>query len=141
MPSTLLSRREESRAYSSCGLQMRTTAPIKLRRIGLDPTRDRGVIHTQSPFQHDFFEISVAERIAQIPANAQQKNVGLEVAPFERILAVVAHNGDLFRSLLSTVADQLFLCNTTPIRTSRLEGASRWFFSGGQEMKAFRLSF
>lgn len=31
---------------------------------------------------------------------------------FERILALVAHGGDLFHSFLATVTDQLFHCNT-----------------------------
>jgi hypothetical protein len=35
------------------------------------------------------------------------------VAPFEGIRALVAHDKDLFRSFLPTVADQLCICNTT----------------------------
>jgi len=37
----------------------------------------------QSPFGHHFFQISIAERIAQVPANAQQDDFGLVMPPFE----------------------------------------------------------
>jgi hypothetical protein len=40
---------------------MRTATPIEFRSITLNPAVDRGVIYLQSPFQHHFFEIAIAE--------------------------------------------------------------------------------
>jgi hypothetical protein len=37
----------------------------------------------------------------------------LEVTPFEEILALMAHEGDLTCSFSLTVADRLSFCNTT----------------------------
>jgi hypothetical protein len=34
---------------------------------------------------HHFFEIAIAESIAQIPANAEKDDLGFVVSPFERI--------------------------------------------------------
>src|SRR6266581_9780585 len=101
---------------------MGATTPFKLWSIRLPPAVNGGMVHLQSTFLHDFFEISVTERIAKIPANTQQNNVCLEVAPFERILALVAHGGDLFRSFLPTVADQLCLCNTSAMSARHPSG-------------------
>jgi hypothetical protein len=60
------------------------------------------MIDVQATLQHHFFEISIAERIAQIPANTEQDNVSLEVAPFERVLVIVAHE-EIFFSLFSSL--------------------------------------
>ena len=43
-----------------------------------------GVIDVQSPLAHHLLQVSVAERIPQVPADTQQNNLGLEVTPFER---------------------------------------------------------
>jgi hypothetical protein len=45
------------------------------------------------------------------------------VTPFEGILALTAHDGDLFRSFLPTLADQLFICNTA----QKAALAQRWY--------------
>jgi hypothetical protein len=91
---------------------MRRASLFQFRCRGLNPPVDRGVIDTEPTFQHDLFKVSVAERIAKIPANTQENDVRLEVTPLKRILAVMAHEGDFFRSFLSTLADQLCICNT-----------------------------
>jgi hypothetical protein len=51
------------------------------------------MIHMQATLQHHLFEIPIAERIAQIPANTEENEVGLEMTPLERVLALLAHNG------------------------------------------------
>jgi hypothetical protein len=65
---------------------MRSAALLQFWSILLNPAVDRRMIDRQSPFQHDFFEISVTERIAQIPAYAQKDDVSLKMTPFERLL-------------------------------------------------------
>jgi len=37
------------------------------------------------------FEISIAQRIPKVPSHTEQNDVGLEMTPFERMLALVAH--------------------------------------------------
>src|SRR5207248_2448255 len=91
---------------------MRATTPVEFRSIVLNPAVNGTMIDMQTPLQHDLFEVPITQRIPQIPPHAQQNDVGLEVTPFEGILALVAHNGNLFCSFPSTLADQLFICNT-----------------------------
>ena len=57
----------------------------------LDPAVNGTMIDMQTPLQHDLFEVPITQRISQIPPHAQQNDVGLEVTPFEGILALVAH--------------------------------------------------
>jgi hypothetical protein len=41
------------------------------------------VIHLQSPFCHHFFQIPIAQAVAQIPAQTQHNKFALEMAPLE----------------------------------------------------------
>jgi hypothetical protein len=41
------------------------------------------VIHFQSPFRHHFFQIPIAQAVAQIPAQTQHNKFTLEMAPLE----------------------------------------------------------
>ena len=67
-----------------CGrFQVRPASGFEFGRIPLNPTKDRGVIDRESPLLHHLFQVSVAEGISQIPADAKQDDVGLEVMPFE----------------------------------------------------------
>jgi hypothetical protein len=50
-----------------CGLHMRTATTVQLRSIMLDPAVNRRMIDRQSAFQHDFFQVAITERIAEIP--------------------------------------------------------------------------
>jgi len=49
-------------------------------------TVDRGVIDVQTPFERHLLQVAVAQSIPQVPTNAEQNDVGLEMMPFERIL-------------------------------------------------------
>ncbi len=51
-----------------------------------------GMVHLQSPFPHHFLQIAVAQRIAQVPAHAEQNDLRLKMTPFERTLLV--HEGN-----------------------------------------------
>lgn len=44
---------------------------------------DGGVIDVQTPLQHDLFQVSIAQGIAQVPVDAQQNDIGLEMTLFE----------------------------------------------------------
>jgi hypothetical protein len=48
---------------------MRTATPFKLRGIALNPPVDRGMIDRKPTFSHHFFEVTIAERIAEIPTD------------------------------------------------------------------------
>jgi hypothetical protein len=67
-------------------LQLRAAPPFKFRRIMLNPSIDRRMIDMQSSLHHHFLKVTVAQRITEIPPHTQENTVGLEVAPFERIL-------------------------------------------------------
>src|SRR5260370_2835039 len=49
----------------------------------MDAAVGRGVIDMQSARGQHFLQISVAERIAEVPAEKEQNNLSLEVTPFE----------------------------------------------------------
>ena len=42
-----------------------------------------GVIQRQPPFRHHFFQVSAAERVTQIPPDAEQDYFWLKMPPFE----------------------------------------------------------
>src|SRR5690242_3555861 len=69
----------------SRGFQRGSTAPVQFWGIVLDPAVDGGVINTQTPLQHHFLEVAVAERITSVPAYAQQDDVCLEMTPLEGV--------------------------------------------------------
>jgi hypothetical protein len=60
--------------------------------IMLDPAPDRDVIHGQAPLFQDLFQISVAQRIAQVPAHLQNDNHIGKVSPAERCWSGPAHH-------------------------------------------------
>jgi len=68
------------------------------------------MIDMQASLQHHLFEVPIAQRIAQIPPNAQENDRWLEMTPFEGILALITHERTSFPP---TLTDQLFICNTT----------------------------
>jgi len=46
----------------------------------LHPAPNRNVVHRQAAFRHHFFQVAVAKRVPQIPAQAQNDNYVLEVS-------------------------------------------------------------
>jgi hypothetical protein len=64
--------------------EMGSAALLQFWCIVLHPTIDRCMIDVQAPLEHHLFQISVAERIPEVPADTEQNDLGLEVAPFER---------------------------------------------------------
>jgi hypothetical protein len=42
------------------------------------------MIDRETPLEHQFLDISIAQGITQIPADTTYNDFGLEVAPFER---------------------------------------------------------
>jgi hypothetical protein len=51
---------------------MPAQALVHNRGIAQHPPRHRGVVHAEAALRHHFLEISIAERIPKVPANAQQ---------------------------------------------------------------------
>ena len=41
------------------------------------------MVYRESPFQHHFFEVTVTERITQVPPDTEQDDVGLKMTPLE----------------------------------------------------------
>jgi hypothetical protein len=53
------------------------------RRIVLDPSVNGGVVDVDASFFHHLFEITIADAILAVPADALENDLALEVAPFE----------------------------------------------------------
>lgn len=74
------------------GFQIRSRALFQFRSVILDPAEDRAMSHTRSAFPHHGFEVTIAERVTEGPANTEKKHVSLEVGPCERML--MTHEGN-----------------------------------------------
>lgn len=69
-----------------------TTKPlIQNGRITLHPTPYGDVIYREPTLRHDLLQIAVAERVSQIPPDAQNDNHILEVAPTEQGRTILGH--------------------------------------------------
>jgi hypothetical protein len=56
------------------------------RRIGQNPAVQGGVVHRQAALQKQLLDVTVAERIAQIPGDGLQDQRRLEVPALEVVL-------------------------------------------------------
>src|SRR3712207_8150706 len=56
------------------------------RRIGQDPTVQGGVVHLQAALPEQLLDVTIAERIAQVPGDGLQDQRRLEVAALEVVL-------------------------------------------------------
>src|SRR6266536_1694114 len=77
---------------------------IQNGRITLDPTPDGNVIHRQSTLRHHLLQISVAQRITQVPPDAKNDDPVLKVSPTEQRRPILAHRFTL-------AEPPVFLCN------------------------------
>jgi hypothetical protein len=50
----------------------------------LDPRKDRGVIDRNAAFMHQFFDVPIAQGIAEIPADGAEDDFSLKVALLEQ---------------------------------------------------------
>src|SRR5689334_23143161 len=71
--------------------EMKAASPFQFGCVLLNPAIDRRMIDVQTTLPHHFLQVSIAQRIAQIPPHALQNDICLEMTPFERILTLTAH--------------------------------------------------
>ena len=76
--------------------EVRLASFLSFRSILLNPAIDRGMVHVQTPLPHHLFQVAIAERISQVPADAEQNEVGFVMTPFERVLIVHVGNSSVF---------------------------------------------
>ena len=82
------------------------------------------MVHRKAAFGHHFFQISVAQRVAQVPTNASENNFGLVVPPLEK----VRHRSALIRIVsmwMNTRYPDTDLYATEPIVPSSV-GIRKW---------------
>ena len=77
--------------------------------IMLDPAPNGYVVQGQAPFRHPLFQVAVAERVPQIPLDAQNDNHVLEVSPPEQSLAVFGSPSHPTRSTDGRLQQILFI--------------------------------
>src|SRR5262249_20601059 len=65
--------------------QVRTNSFLQLRCISLNPPVNRREIDREAAFTHNFFEVTIAEGITEIPAYAEKDDFALVMTPFEWI--------------------------------------------------------
>ena len=71
--------------------QFRTTAAVQFRRVPLNPTPDRDVIHAEVALRHDFFQIPQAEAEPEIPPDAQDDDLGFKMPSLKQRWPVPSH--------------------------------------------------
>ncbi len=113
--------------------EMGSASLLQFWCIVLHSAVDRGVIDVETALEHHFLQISIAERIAQIPAYAEQNNLSFNMTPFERGGSI--HNADssqqnnpkftgqasLLQHYLGTVV-RCPVCDTALIRIAHAKG-------------------
>jgi hypothetical protein len=72
-------------------LKMRSAAFVQLWRICLHPAPNATGVQLDTTFGHQFADVLVGERIAEIPAHAQNDHVSRVLVPFERIAHIDRH--------------------------------------------------
>ncbi len=58
------------------GFEVRSTSFLQFGSVALHPAVDRCVMDLQSAFPHHFLQIAVAERVAQVPPDTQENDLG-----------------------------------------------------------------
>jgi hypothetical protein len=58
-------------------------AIFHFRRVVLNPTVERRVIHLKTAFQHHFRQITIADPVFAIPPDTTQNHLPTEMTPFE----------------------------------------------------------
>jgi hypothetical protein len=64
-------------------LQVRSAAFVQLRPICLHPTPNAAGLHLDTAFGHQFADVLIGERVAKLPAHAQNDHFSRELAPFD----------------------------------------------------------
>lgn len=67
------------------GLQVYPTAPVQLRGIGLNPAPDAARIQLNPTFGQKLGDVSVSQRIAQVPPDTKDDHLTRKMATFERV--------------------------------------------------------
>jgi hypothetical protein len=84
--------------------KMAPYALVQKRRIVQDSTSNGGVIHAESPFGNQFFQLAVTERVPQIPTNTQQDHLLLKMSSLKSCRPAFAHSVHLI-SPTSAIGD------------------------------------
>ena len=107
---TSICRRPEYRSrrsatkYSFSGVRNGRGGSVRGRSA--DPTPDGDMIHAEVPLSHNLLYVK-AERIPQVPTDAQNDDLGFEMAPLEQFRPVSSHAGQRLSDRL------LAVCNTS----------------------------
>jgi hypothetical protein len=65
--------------------QVRSASLVQFRCIALHPSIHSCMIYRETTLQHHLLQIAVAERVAQVPPDPEQDDIGLEVTPNEML--------------------------------------------------------
>jgi hypothetical protein len=63
--------------------EMRTTPLVEIRRVALHPAKHRRMIDGDPTLLHQFFDITVAQGITEIPPHPADADLTRKVTPFE----------------------------------------------------------
>jgi hypothetical protein len=97
---------------AGCRDEAESASPVREQSTGQKPVGAR-VIDMQPSLQHDFFQITGAERITKVPPYTEQNDVGLEVAPFKRVL--LSHNASSFFFLSANSNRAVYFLQQNPL--------------------------
>jgi hypothetical protein len=95
---------------------------LKHGQEALHPSRYRGMSHGEPPLGHHLYEVSVAQRVAHVPSDAQNNDELIEASAFEEVTDVVQ------RPLLSRKHRQHSRCpnlNSVPLTAEMKKPSKR----------------
>lgn len=75
-----------TRQESLQAAEMRPTALFSLWCVVLDPARDGAVIDCETPLSHHLFQVAITACVSEVPTDAEQNDLSLDVTPFEGML-------------------------------------------------------
>ena len=76
---------------SARAFQLPPDSPVQFGSIALHPAPNRRVVDAQVSFRHELFQITIAEREAEIPSDAEGDDLIREVSSSEKSRPILSH--------------------------------------------------
>ena len=103
--------------------QLSPDSPVEFGNVALHPAPHRRVIDAQTAFRHQFFQVSIAKRKAEIPSDAEDDDFFSEVPAAKKRRPIDLHQGSISSPPSWVVCNTSLLCVTSSPLTPRCKEA------------------
>jgi hypothetical protein len=100
--------------------QMRTDALVEFGCVRLDPAKEGRGVHLNAAVSQHAFQIAIANRELQVPADRPEDELSRELPTLERVLALLLHRQPLSTPLVVAQATEAFKAATEPHKPTLL---------------------